>query len=348
MKYRYLGDSGLLVSRICLGTMTFGNPDWGCDRNAAVEITHRFADLGGNFVDTADMYSGGVSEEMLGDAVRHLSRDELVIASKCWFRSGQSPNAKGLSRKHIIEACDASLKRMGIEYLDLYQIHGPDPYTPVEETMRALDDLVRSGKVRYIGCSNLFAWQLVKANGVAEKLGFERFVSGQYMYNLLRRDVERDVLPACDDQGMGLLCWSPLASGMLSGKYRGQDKPKEGTRIGHRASVDVPRYWSEESLRVIEEVIQTAQRFGKTPSQVALSWLVGDRRVAAAIIGARTVEQMTENTVCGDWDLPESERDKLSGIVPFRHGYPKEWMDLAFTGTFAGEEFAPRRKQRLP
>ena len=230
MKYRYLGNSGLLVSRLCLGTMTFGMKDWGCDRETAVAITHKFLDAGGNFIDTADMYSQGVSEEMLGEAIGGLDRDDLVLATKCWFRMRPSPNAKGLSRKHILEAVEASLRRLGTDYLDLYQVHGPDPFTPMEETMRTLDDLVRGGKVRYIGCSNYYGWQIAKAQGIADRRQLTRFVSGQHMYNLLRRDIEREVLPACADAGMGMLCWSPLGGGMLTGKYRRQPDPPHPKR----------------------------------------------------------------------------------------------------------------------
>ena len=211
MKFRYLGDSGLLVSRVCLGTMTFGMEGWGCDRATAVAITNKFIEAGGNFIDTADMYSQGVSEEMVGEAIQGHSRDDLVLATKCWFRMRPSPNAKGLSRKHILSAVDDSLRRLRTDYIDLYQMHGPDPFTPLEESMRAADDLVRSGKVRYLGCSNFFGWQMVKANAVADRLGFTRLISGQHMYNLLRRDIEREILGACADQGMGMLCWSPLA-----------------------------------------------------------------------------------------------------------------------------------------
>ncbi len=163
MKYRYLGNSGLLVSRICLGTMTFGMKDWGCDKATSIAITQRFIERGGNFIDTADMYSNGVSEEYVGAAVTNQNRDDLVIATKCWFRMGKSPNAKGLSRKHIIEAAHNSLRRLRTDYIDLYQLHGPDPHTPIEETLRAMDDLVAAGKVRYVGCSNFYAWQIVQS-----------------------------------------------------------------------------------------------------------------------------------------------------------------------------------------
>ncbi len=348
MKYRPLGRSGLLVSRVCLGTMTYGQKEWGCDRGTAVRITKSFVDAGGTFIDTADMYSDGVSEEMLGDGLEGLDRDGLVIATKCWFRRGKTPNAKGLSRKHVMEACEASLRRMKIDYIDLYQIHGPDPATPMEETMRALDDLVRAGKVRYIGSSNHYGWQIVKANAVAERMGLERFISGQYMYSLLRRDIEREILPACDAEGMGIMCWSPLASGMLTGKYRGKERPEASSRIGIRAKIDLPRYWNPDSLKLVEEVAAVAAEERKTMAQVGLSWLLHDRRVAAVIMGARTVEQMRENCACGDWDLPDPQWARLETLVPFAHGYPKDWMELTFVGNVGGEEFPSRWKERLP
>ena len=210
---------GLLISRICLGTMAFGMKDWGCDQATATEMVRKFIDGGGNFFDTADVYSTGVSEEMLGVAIRDLDRDDLVLATKCWFRMDPTPNGKGLSRKHIMRSIDNSLQRLGTDFIDLYQVHGPDWFTPLEETLRALDDAVRSGKVRYLGCSNYYAWQIVKANAIAEAAHLTRFISGQHMYNLIRRDIEREILPACADQGLGMLCWSPLGSGFLNGRY---------------------------------------------------------------------------------------------------------------------------------
>jgi aryl-alcohol dehydrogenase-like predicted oxidoreductase len=237
---------------------------------------------------------------------------------------------------------------LATDYIDLYQIHGPDPYTPVEETMRALDNLVQAGKVRYIGCSNLFSWQIVKMNSAASAAGLETFISGQYMYNLLRRDAEREVMPACEDQGMGILCWSPLASGMLSGKYRGQRVPEPASRMGTRSGIDVPRYWNEGSFRAVEEVAAVSREEGKTPSQIALSWLLADRRITAPILGIRTLEQLEDNCASGDWDLPEPQRKRLAESLPFNHGYPKEWMDTAFQGNFGDEEFVPRHAQSLP
>ncbi len=348
MKYRLLGRSGLGVSRICLGTMTFGQEGWGCDRATSIRITKAFIDRGGTFIDTADMYAAGASEEILGEAIRGHDRSALAIASKCWFRTGPAPTARGLSRKHVTEACEASLRRLGTEFLDLYQVHGPDPGTPVEETMRALDDLVRSGKARYVGCCNLYGWQVVQMNAAADHRGLERFVSGQYLYNLLRRDIEREILPACDSEGMGLMCWSPLASGMLSGKYRGKASPDPGSRMGLRARIDVPRYWNDDSRRLVEEVAKVAAAEGKTSSEVALSWLLHDPRVTAVIVGARTVEQLEENCLCGDWDLPDAQWERLTAAVPFSFGYPKEWTEITFPGNVGGEEIAPRWRQRLP
>jgi aryl-alcohol dehydrogenase-like predicted oxidoreductase len=282
MKYRYLGHSGLLVSRVCLGTMTFGMEGWGCDRDTALAITHKFLEAGGNFIDTADMYSQGVSEEMLGAAVKDHPRD----------------------------------------------------------------DLVRSGKVRYLGCSNFFGWQIVKANALAERQGLTRLVSAQHLYNLLRRDVEREILGACADQGLGLMCWSPLASGMLTGKYDQSAGPAKQSRVGLRADIDVPRYWNEASFRIIEEVKQVAAETGKTPAQVALAWPLVDRRVACVIVGVRTVEQVTASLVAGDWDLPDEQYSRLANVIPFDLGYPQQWMDTTWSSIAGGEEFAPWKSTR--
>jgi aryl-alcohol dehydrogenase-like predicted oxidoreductase len=341
MKYRYLGNSGLLVSRVCLGTMTYGMEGWGCDRDTAVAITNKYRDAGGNFIDTADMYSGGVSEEMVGEAIREHDRDDLVLATKCWFRMKESPNARGLSRKHICEAVEASLRRLGTDYIDLLQVHGPDPFTPMEETMRTLDDLVRAGRVRYIGCSNHYGWQMVKANAVADRLHLARFISGQHMYNLLRRDIEREVLPACASEGMGMLCWSPLAGGMLTGKYQRGDQPPSDSRVGLRSEIDLPRYWNEDSFRIIDEVIAVARQTDKTPAQVALAWLLHDRRVTSVVVGARTVSQLEDSLVAADWDLPGELHTKLTDVMPFAHGYPREWIDLTWSNVSRDEEFKP-------
>ena len=318
--------------------MTFGMKGWGCDYETSASITNAFISAGGNFIDTANMYSNGISEEFVGKALASQQRDDLVIATKCWFRMGKTPNNKGLSRKHILEAANASLQRLGTDYIDLYQMHGPDPHTPIEETMRAMDDLVRAGKVRYIGCSNFYGWQIVQANAAADAHGLARLISGQHMYNLLRRDVEREILPACQDQGLGLMCWSPLASGLLTGKYDFNDGPDEGSRIGLRAEIDMPRYWNESSFRVIDEVKTVAKEYGKTPSQVALSWLLYDQRVASVIIGSRKIEQLSEGMDSGDWDLPPEQYRRLSNVVPFVQGYPHEWIEITKGNTTGNED----------
>lgn len=337
MKFRYLGNSGLLVSRICLGTMTFGMKGWGCDEITSRNIVKCFVDQGGNFIDTADMYSAGVSEEILGEAVRAYRRDDLVLATKCWFRVGSTPNAKGLSRKHIMEAVHNSLKRLKTDYIDLYQLHGPDPHTPIEITMRSMDDLVQSGKVRYIGCSNFYAWQLVKANGVSDRHGWSRLICAQHLYNLLRRDIEREILPAASDQGMGLMCWSPLASGLLSGKYDSSKPPAPESRVGMRSEIDLPRYWNDSSFKIIDEVKRISTLCGKSPSQVALAWLLGDRRVSSVIIGVKTVEQTQSSLEVGDWELTAEHRDALSNVVPFPLGYPHDWIEIT-KGNTSGHE----------
>ncbi len=348
MKYRYLGRSGLLVSRICLGTMTFGQKEWGCDQETASAIVRRFVEGGGNFIDTADVYSGGESEKMLGRALKEHKRDTLVIATKCWFPSDPAATARGLSRKHIVESCEASLRDMDLDTIDLYQFHGPDPYTPIEESLRAADDLISAGKIRYLGCSNFYAWQVAKVNGIAALKDYAPLVSAQHLYNLLRRDIEREILPACDDQGLGMICWSPLAAGMLTGKYRNQSQPDAQSRMGIQASITMPRYWFEDALKLVDLVVEIAGKLDKTPSQVALSWLLGDRRVTAAIVGARSVDQIGENLVAGDFDLPAESRRELTDAMPLNLGYPYEWMALTFPNAFSKAEFEPPHTMRLP
>lgn len=348
MKYRYLGRSGLLVSRICLGTMTFGNKEWGCDLDTSRSIVKAFIEGGGNFIDTADAYSSGESERMLATIMKDYRRDDLVIATKGFFPQGDAVTQRGLSRKHLVEACEQSLRRLGTDFVDLYQFHGPDPFTPIEESMRAADDLVRAGKVRYIGCSNFYGWQISRANAVAEFRGLEKLVSAQHLYNLVRRDIEREILPACEAEGLGMICWSPLAAGMLSGKYRGQNAPAEGTRHGHQAKIVEERYWFDDGLKVVDAVVEVAGRIGKSPSQVALSWLFGDARVTAAIVGARRVEQLNENLAAGDDDLPAEVRSELSNAVPFRLGYPQEWTSLNGTPSLDKGEAHPRHTVRMP
>lgn len=348
MKYRYLGKSGLLVSRVCLGTMTFGNKDWGCDEQESKAITSAFIEAGGNFIDTADLYSGGVSEEFLGKAIKSYDRSNLVIATKGWFPASEDVNARGLSRKHLFDACDASLKRMDTDYIDLYYVHGPDPYTPMEETMRALDDLVSSGKVRYIGCSNWFAWQVAKYNTLAKENNLSQFIAGQYLYNLIRRDIETEIMPACDDCGIGITPWSPLASGLLTGKYRGKDEPDEGTRHAKLAGFLVPRFWMDDALKLVDRLVDVAQEQSVTPSVLALSWLLHKKSVSSVVVGARTVKQIEDTLVSGDWDLNDGTYQEFTNMLPVNHGFPDEWMQIALKSNFTKHEFQPAHTQRIP
>ena len=228
MKYRFLGSSGLLVSRLSLGTMTFGTDNWGCGEKESHDILKAFIDAGGNFIDCANVYAGGRSEEIIGYFLPQVERDDLVITSKCYFPMGQKPNQYGLSRKHVMASCEASLKRLRTDYIDIFYIHGPDPITPYEETLRALDDLVRQGKVRYLGCSNMFGWQVAKAAGVASRMGFEPLTAGQYIYGLIHRELEKELIPAAVDHGIGLTCYGALGAGLLTGKYKGMAEPAAG------------------------------------------------------------------------------------------------------------------------
>jgi aryl-alcohol dehydrogenase-like predicted oxidoreductase len=339
MKFRYLGETGLLVSRLCLGSMTFGNREWGCTEKESIQLMYRFVEAGGNIIDTADRYNDGESENIIGKAVRELGRERMVLATKCFLPTSDAPTARGLSRKHIMEACEASLSRLRTDYIDLYQIHGPDTRTSPGETMRALDDLVRQGKVRYLGCSNLFAWQLVKANGISDRLGLDRFVCGQYLYNLVVRDVEREILPACFDQGMGFLCWSPLAGGMLTGNYRPADRPPEGSRMSKTGSSELPLFWHERGFTAAEAVVCQAKRTGMPAAAVALSWVLHDRRISAVITGSRTPAQLQGNLQAGEWDLPDEAWDCLDRAAPFDHGYPGTWMDIVYPDVYGKEEF---------
>jgi len=239
------------------------------------------------------------------------------------------------------------LKRMGLDCIDLYQIHGPDPYTPIEETMRALDDLITSGKIRYAGCSNLYAWQLVKANGAAAMRGFEKFVSGQYLYNLVSRDIETEILPACVDQGMGVLCWSPLAAGLLTGKYRDRDAVAKSDRFSSITNLN-ERYVFEESMDLVDTLCAIAKDLDRSPTTVALSWLLKDGAISSVIAGTRNVDQLADSMEAGTWDIPEDAYQKLKDKLPCRHGYPHEWMETALMPTFSKTEKQPGRFQRFP
>jgi aryl-alcohol dehydrogenase (NADP+) len=288
MQFAHLGRSGLNVSRLCLGAMTYGSSqwrDWILDEDASRPFIQRALELGINFFDTADMYSHGASEEVLGRALRDFAkRDEVVIATKVFFPTGPGANDRGLSRKHVLSAIDASLRRLGVDYVDLYQIHRFDSETPIEETMEALDDVVRAGKARYIGASSMFAWQFATMQHVADAHGWTRFVSMQPHYNLIYREEEREMIPLCLAQGVGVIPWSPLARGFLAGN---RTRDKGGQTVRSRSDDYAHRmYYADSDFDVVERVVELARRKEALPAQVALAWLLHRPGVTAPIIGA--------------------------------------------------------------
>lgn len=322
MEYRRLGTTGLMVSELCLGTMTFGRE---LDEDGSRAMIRRFLEAGGNFVDTADVYEQGASEEIVGRALKDVSREDVVLATKVRFPMGEGPNDLGLSRKHIVSGCDASLRRLGTDYIDLYQLHAWDAATPLEETLSALTDLVRQGKVRYVGVSNFTGWQLMKALYVSKLHGFERFVSLQPQYSLVERNIEREVLPACREEGVGVIPWGPLGGGFLSGKYRRGQEPPEGSRIAgvpdefeeawHKRNVE--RNW-----RTLDAVGAISEETGKSCSQISLNWLLRQEGITAPIIGARRMEQLEDNLGAASWELSEEQVERLDRASAIEDIYP--------------------------
>ena len=317
MEYRQLGRSGLRVSTLALGTMTFGGrgdfaKTGAGDVAQATRLLDRCLDAGVNLIDTADVYSRGVSEEILGEAMQGR-RGRLIVATKARFRMGDGPNDAGLSRHHLIEACEASLRRLRTDHIDLYQVHEWDGQTPLEETLEALDTLVRSGKVRYVGCSNYAGWQLVKALGVSERHGFQRFVSPQIYYSLQARDAEYELVPAAIDQGLGILVWSPLAGGLLSGKYRRGVQGPEGAR--QLTDWNDPPVRDPDALHdTVDVLVEIGEAHGVSAAQVALAWLLGRPAITSVVIGARTDEQLADNLAAADLQLSAGERERLDEV----------------------------------
>ena len=318
MDYVNLGRTGLRVSRICLGTMTFGSTAWRpwvLPEDASRPFVRRALDAGINFFDTADMYSRGVSEEIVGRALRDFAtRDQVVIATKAFFPMGDGPNDRGLSRKHLFDAIDASLRRLGTDHVDLYQIHRFDPHTPIEETLEALNDIVRAGKTRYIGASSMYAWQFAQMLQVSERRGWARFVSMQNHYNLVYREEEREMLPLCRAEGIGVIPWSPLARGFLAGN-RGRPEGA-GSKGGEtlRAQTDEYAhglYYAESDFHVVDRVVELARRRGVTPAQIALAWILRRPGVIAPIIGTTTLEHLDEAVAALDVALDDDECGRL-------------------------------------
>lgn len=309
MDYVNLGQSGLKVSRICLGMMTYGTPewrDWVLSEEASRPFIHRAIELGINFFDTADMYSLGVSEEVTGKLLKEFARrDDIVLATKVYFPASPDVNDRGLSRKHIMDSIDRSLQRLGVDYVDLYQIHRWDYSTPIEETMEALHDLVKAGKTRYIGASSMFAWQLAKAQYTADKNGWTRFISMQNHLNLIYREEEREMIPFCLDQGVGIIPWSPLARGFLAGNRKElNDTPT--TRSGSDNYAQ-EMYFAPEDYDVLEQTKNMAQKHGVSPAQIALAWLLAKPGISAPIVGASKMHHLEEAVAALDIKLSDED-----------------------------------------
>jgi len=319
MKYTNLGRTGLRVSRLCLGCMSYGTPKWRpwvLDEEAAQPFFRRAVELGINFFDTADMYSLGASEEVTGRALRRYARmDEVVLATKVFFPMGDGQNLRGLSRKHIVQGCEASLKRLGVEAIDLYQIHRMDPNTPLEETLAALDQLVRQGKVRYLGASSAYAWQFARALGVADLRGWTRFVSMQGHYNLVYREEEREMLPLCEAEGIGVIPWSPLARGLLAGSRKSLTDRNATTRA-KSDTLSPTLYDQPGDWEVVEANRSVAEKRNVPPAQTALAWLLSRPAVTAPIIGATKLEHLEDAVRALDLKLTPEELKALE--APYR------------------------------
>jgi aryl-alcohol dehydrogenase-like predicted oxidoreductase len=330
MRYRPLGRTGQFVSEICLGAMTFdgGAGFWRAigtlDQAASTKLVARALEAGVNFIDTANVYSEGQSEVQVGQALRDLGvkREDVIIATKVRGRMGPGPNAVGLSRGHIMDQIAASLKRLGLDHVDLYQIHGFDPVTPLEETLRALDDCVSRGLVNTIGCSNLAAWQIMKALGISDKRGYSRFETVQAYYSIAGRELEREVLPLVEDQGLGVMVWSPLAGGFLSGKFT---RDSRGGNDSRRTTFDFPPVDKEHAYDIIDAMAPIAKAHGVSVARVALAWLLQCKGVMSVIIGAKSVQQLDDNLAAADLPLSGEQIAALDAASAFRPEYPG-WM----------------------
>jgi aryl-alcohol dehydrogenase-like predicted oxidoreductase len=341
MRHRSLGQTGLFVSELCLGTMTFGGTEgiWanigGLQQAPAEKLIGQAIDAGINFLDTADVYSAGLSEQITGQALKNLKipREDVVVATKVFGEMGKSPNSRGATRHHILNGVKASLKRLQFEYIDLYQIHGFDPATPIEETVRALDQLVRHGHVRYVGVSNWAAWQIAKALGIAERLGLARFESLQAYYSVAGRDLERELIPMLRSEGLSLLVWSPLAGGLLSGKYADARQVEEGSR---RAAFDFPPVDKDRAKECIDVMRAIAQAHQVSIARIALAWLLHQPQVTSVIIGAKRSEQLADNIGATDVKLSAAEREQIGKVSALPPEYPG-WM-FALQGKYSSSQ----------
>ena len=326
MKYKTLGDTGILVSELCFGAMTFGGtgmwtPIGKTQQEEADKLVGIALDAGINFFDTANVYSTGISEQILGKALGSKRKD-IILATKVRGKMGEGKNQVGLSRVHIMQQVDESLKRLGTDYIDLYQIHSFDILTPLEETLRALDDLVHSGKVRYIGCSNLTAWQLMKSLWISDKNGFNKFKTLQAYYSIAGRDLEREIVPLLKDQNLGLMVWSPLAGGFLSGKYRRNKLPEDESR---RKEFDFPPVNKEKAYDIIEVMDDISKAHNASVAQVALAWLLYQKAVTSVIIGVKNEKQLLDNLKSTEILFTDEEIAKLDEVSKLSPEYPG-WM----------------------
>jgi len=333
MKYNFLGKTELRVSELCLGTMTFGRET---DEKTAIAMVDRFEEVGGNFIDTADAYGSkpGLTEEIVGKALKKR-RQNFILTTKVNFPTGSGPNNRGLSRVHIMQAINASLKRLQTDYIDIYFIHCWNSKTPLEDSLFTLDNLVKSGKVRYLGASNFAAWKLMKALGVSDRYNWQRFICFQPQYSLVMRHIEPEFFPLCQEEGLGIVAWSPLGGGFLSGKYLPGKKLASDSRIASVEKREGYREKSEDSwkkrateqnFRILEEMGKIAKKHGKSFSQIALSWIRAKSEITAPIIGARTMAQLEDNLGCIGWELTEEEFKILNEVSSIDVPYPYRFI----------------------
>ena len=357
MRLNPLGRTGLFVSELCLGTMTFGGAEgmWrqigALQQPDAEKLIGQAIDAGINFIDTADVYAGGISEQITGQALKNLKipRENVVVATKVFGETGNSPNARGLSRSHITDAVKASLKRLQLEHIDLYQVHGFDVATPMEETLRALDQLVRHGHVRYVGVSNWAAWQIAKALGIAERLGLSRFDSLQAYYSVAGRDLERELIPMLRSEGVGLMVWSPLAGGFLSGKYpretdhpaNQKEEPQKTGEDSRRLAFDFPPVDKEKAWRCIDVMRPIAEAHGVSVARVALAWLLHQPQLTSVIIGAKRPDQLADNIAATEVTLSAAELEQIARVSALAPEYPG-WM-LERQGDYRRKQIAGAR-----
>lgn len=354
MRYNTLGRTGLVVSELCLGAMTFGNRPSGffqhdLDQTGSTALVRQALEAGVNFIDTSNNYTEGQSEEFVGEALRQLGhsrggqRDQVVIATKGMGPMGTGPNDSGYGRQHLLAQVDASLARLGLDHVDLYQIHGWDPVAPMEEGLRALEDIVRSGRARYVGVSNWAAWQIAKALGIAERRGWDQFISNQAYYSVAGRDLERELVPMMLSEGLGLMVWSPLAGGLLSGKY---DFAADGTLSGEgrRATLDFPRVDKRLAHAAVEAMRPMATSRGVGVAAIALAWLLHQPVVSSVIVGAKRPEQLAQNLAASDIELSAAELATLDAVAPLEDEYPA-WAIKA-QNVRHGFRLTPRREPK--